>query len=60
MVKDIAIGAGGHGFESRAGETEHSVAIAATFLQSCAVQALSHGDEPRNSSHASAYHREYR
>ena len=32
----------------------HSVATAATFLRSCVAQALSSGDGPHNSLHASA------
>ena len=42
--QDIAIGAGGLGFDSRDGQIEHSVATAAIFLRSCAAQELSCGD----------------
>ena len=46
VVKDIAIGAGGHRFDTRAGQIDKNVAIAATFLRSCVAQALlSRGDE---------------
>ena len=35
------------------------LATVATFLRSCVTQALSRGDGPRNSLHASALYREY-
>ena len=47
VVKSIAIGAGGLGFDSLAGQIERGV-----------VQALSPGDGPRHSLHASAWYRE--
>ena len=59
MVKDIPIGVEGHGFNPRASKMEHSLATAATFLRSCVVQAISHGDGPRHSLHASAHYLEY-
>ena len=35
------------------------IATVATLLRSCVAQALSRGDGPRNSLHASAYYGEY-
>ena len=50
------------GFDSRVSHIGHSVAKGLPPLQyfsNCAAQALSHGDGPRHSLHASAYYREY-
>ena len=44
--QDIAITAEGLGFDSRAGQIQHSVATVAMFLRSCVVQALSRGYGP--------------
>ena len=44
VVKDIAVGAGGLGFDFWADQIGHSVATAAMFLGSCAAQALSLGN----------------
>ena len=59
MVSDIAVGAEGLEFVSRAGEVVLNVAnaslpAAAMFLRSCVAQALSRKDDPRHSLHASA------
>ena len=54
IKKQQAVGAGGLGFDSRAGQIGHGVATAAMFLRCCVVKPLSRGDAPRNSSHASA------
>ena len=53
---DIVINAGGLGFDSRADQIGQSRngESRATFLRSCAVQALSRGDGSRHSLHASA------
>ena len=58
-VEDIASGAGGLWFDSRRGQMGDSFArkahhAAAMFLLSYAAQALSLGDGPRHSFHASA------
>ena len=47
MVKHITIGAGGLGFDSRAGQIEHSVANTATLFLSSVAQALTCGGGPR-------------
>ena len=53
MIKDIAMGAGGRGIDSRADQIGSvSLTAAATFLWSCAVQALSRRDGPHHSLHA--------
>ena len=65
VVKDIAIGARGHGFDSWAGQIighgRQRLITAATFLRSsCYVaQAKSSEDGPRHSLPASALYREY-
>ena len=69
MLSAHATGAGGRGLDSRAGQIDTStqcrqrLATAATFLRNCVAycvaQALSRGDGPRYSLHASAYEREY-
>ena len=46
VTKHITSGAGGQGFDSRAGQIGHSVFLSYTFLRSCIAQALSHGDAP--------------
>ena len=50
-VKDIAIGAGGHGLDSRAGQIGLSVQqrLAATFLRGYIAETLSRGDGSRRS-----------
>ena len=51
-----AIGKGGLGFDSRADQFVHChqrLATAAMFFRICVAQALSPGDEPRQSLHAS-------
>ena len=56
-VKDIAIGAGGHEFDNRAGQIGQCCRLfptAAMFFRSHVVQALSRGDGPRHLLHASA------
>ena len=53
MVRDITIGTGGLGFDSWTGQIGYSVTNAETFLRSCVAQALSGGDGPRHSLHAS-------
>ena len=50
VVKDIALGTRGSGFDSWAGQIRHSVATVAVFLGSC----VAYGDESRHSLHASA------
>ena len=45
VVEDIAVGSGGLGFDSRAGQIRLGVA-SSTFLRSCVAQALSCGNEP--------------
>ena len=49
MDNYIAIGAGGPGFDSRAGQLGRSVATAAAFLRSSVAQALGRGEGPRHS-----------
>ena len=44
VVKQIAIGAGGLGFDSRAGQNLNLQANPAMFSLSCVIQALSGGD----------------
>ena len=45
-VKDVAIGAGGRGFDSRAGQIGHCVTNGSPPLQRfCVAQELSRGDE---------------
>ena len=54
LVKLIAVGAGGLGFDSRAGQIGqccHRLATAATFLLSCVAQALSREDRLPHSLH---------
>ena len=46
VVKEIAAGAEGFGFDSRARPMKHSVANAAPFLRRSVAQALSGGDGP--------------
>ena len=62
-MKDIAIGEGGLGFDSRAGQIENMhcwqrLATVEMYLRSCVDQALSCGDEPCNSLHALTYYQE--
>ena len=67
LLSAQAIGAEDLGFDSRAGQIDYRagqqcrqrLATAATFLRSCVAQALSRGDGPRHSLHASAYKREH-
>ena len=57
VTKDIAIGAGGFGFDSQAGQMNtcrRRLATVAMFLRSCVAQALNHGNGPRHSLHALA------
>ena len=57
VVKDIAVGRGGPEFDSPAGQIvqcRQRFPTAALFLRSCVAQALSDGEGPRNSLHASA------
>ena len=62
-VKEIAIGAEGLGFDSRAGQMwtqyRQSLTTAAMFLQSCVIQVLSGQDGPHHSLHTSAKYRKY-
>ena len=55
---DNAIGGGGLGFDTRVGQTEHIVANGSPslrgFVGAVLPQALSRGDGPRHSLHASA------
>ena len=50
--RDVAIGAGGVGFDPRAGQIEHSIANSSTLLRRycgvrcCVAQAISRGDRP--------------
>ena len=56
-VTRVAVGAGGLGFDSRAGQFERSVANGSPPLRSflsCVVQAPGRGDGPRHSLRASA------
>ena len=50
VVRDLAISEGGLGFDSRAGQIEHSVSYGSPplrlFFRSCVAQALSDGDGP--------------
>ena len=46
MFKNIAIGYGDLGFDSRKVQTGHSVTTAAMFLQNCVIQALNRGGGP--------------
>ena len=46
VVQYNAIGAGGLGFDSPAGQIGHGVANVATFLRSCVALVLSHGMGP--------------
>ena len=49
MVRDIVIGAGGHGFDFQVDQIGHSATNGvAMFLRSRAVQALNRGDEARH------------
>ena len=62
MVKDIAIGGIGLGFDFRAGQIGTVLPTAATlsmFFRSCVAQALSRGDGSRHSLHDSPQHCEY-
>ena len=43
----------------KSAQCRQRLATVATFLRSCVAQALSRGDGPRNSLHASAYYGEY-
>ena len=43
----------------KSAQCRQRLATAATFLRSCVAQALSRGDGPRHSLHASAYSSEY-
>ena len=61
LLSAHAIGAGGLGSNPRSVKSAQSrqrLATAAMVLWSCVAQALSHGDGPRNSLHASAQYRE--
>ena len=61
-AKNIAFGAAGYRRDSPAGriaQCRQRLATAAVFFRSCVAQALSHGNRPRHSLHASAYYREY-
>ena len=44
----------------KSAQCRQRLATAAMFLRSCVAQALSRGDKPRHSLHASAYYREYK
>ena len=57
MVTDVAIDAGGLGFDSGAGligQCRQRLVATAAFFRSCIAQALSRGNGPRHSLHASA------
>ena len=43
----------------KSAQCRQRLATVVTFLRSCVAQALSRGDGPRNSLHASAYYGEY-
>ena len=55
VVVHIAFGAGGLGIDSQSNQTQcrQRLATAPTFLRSCVTQAISHGDGPLHSLHAS-------
>ena len=44
MIKNIAYNALGLGFDSKAGQIKHHIAIAAMFLGSCVAQTRNRGD----------------
>ena len=57
MVTDVAIDARGLGFDSGAGligQCRQRLVATAAFFRSCIAQALSRGNGPRHSLHASA------
>ena len=54
LLSAHAIGKGGLGFDSRADQFVHChQRLLAMFFRTCVAQALSPGDEPRQSLHAS-------
>ena len=62
LLSAQALGAGGLGLilgPVKSAQCRQRPATAVTFVRSCVVQTLSHGDGPRHSLHASAEYREY-